>query len=250
MFVAGVLVAVLIVLGGCSFFDNKHDYALARDNTLSVVVSVDGAPLVSRDAAHTNELSGYSVAVAREVAQRLGLGCFIEAGEPRAMAEQIKQGSYDAALLLSSIVTDQDGLTTSSAYYIDSQVLVVRHNASFDQAADLEEKIIAAVAKTEGSVYARSAFDEDNVLVYASVDRCFEALQRGWVQAVVLDRSVAEAYLQQHAGLYRVLERIETGKRYGFVLSSDNEALISAVNDALKAMDEDGTLQRLQEEYL
>lgn len=246
----GMLLTALVVLGGCSFFDHKHDYALAHDNTLSVVVSVDGAPLVSRDATHNNELIGYSVAVAQEVAQRLGLGCSVEAGDIHTMSERVKQGSYDVALSLSSTVTDQDGLVSSNAYYIDSQVLVVRDTASFDQVADLEKKIISAVAKTEGSAYARSAFDEDNVLVYATVDRCFEALQRGQAQAVVLDRSVAEAYLRRHDGLYTVLERIETGQRYGFMLSSDNEVLLTAINDALQAMDKDGTLQRLQEEYL
>lgn len=248
--VTGALLIVCFVLSGCGLFDNKHDYALAHENTLSVVVSVDGAPMASCESANTNELSGYNVAVAQEVARRLDLACSIESGQALTIPDQVQQGTYDVALSLSSLVSDAKGLAMSSAYYIDSQVLVVRQSAAFDQASDLEDKMIAAVAKTEGDVYACSAFDQSNVIVYASVDHCFKALQSGSVQAVVLDRSIAEAYLQQQTGQYKVLERIETGKRFGFVLSSDNEALMSAINDALQAMDEDGTLQKLQEEYL
>lgn len=248
--VAGMLVFATLMLNGCSFFDHKKDYALAHEGTLSVVASADGAPLVSGDAAQGGELSGYSVAVAQEVARRLELGCVVEAGEVQTMTANVAQGTYDAALSLSSTLSTYDGLGASNAYYIDSQALIVRDNASFDKASDLEKKAIAVMAKTEGSTYAHTVFDEDNISTYASIDRCFEALQRGGVQAVVVDQSLAKAYLSQHEGLYRVLERIETGKRYGFIVSNNNGALMSAINEALAAMDQDGTLQRLQEEYL
>ena len=48
----------------------------------------------------------------------------------------------------------------------------------------------------------------------------------------------------------RIIERIMTGEAYGIALPTESINLKDAVNEALAAMEEDGALTRLQEEYI
>lgn len=238
-----------VVLSSCALFENTREYSLVEQGVLHVVVPDDGAPFVYQDS-DSSELTGYTVALAQEVASRLGLTCSVETMDKTTIVSTLNQGKFDIALSLSLTVMDMDDARITYAYYVGSQAIVVSADSSFDQLEDLEKKKVATVAHTEGNTYACEVFDEDNVLVYASVDRCFEALQRGWVQGVLVNTSQAQVYLQDHDGTYDILEYIATDQRYGAVVPAENEALETAINEVLHDMDEDGTLQWLQAEYL
>ena len=46
-----------------------------------------------------------------------------------------------------------------------------------------------------------------------------------------------------------ILETVATGEQYGIALNKDNRALTDAINEVLAEIEEDGTLEALQDQY-
>lgn len=97
---------------------------------------------------------------------------------------------------------------------------------------------------------ARELTNEKLIIEYSTARKCLQALKAKEVQAVVLDLPVAEYLIDHEFSDMRIIERIMTGEAYGIALPTESINLKDAVNEALAAMEEDGTLTRLQEEYI
>ena len=86
-----------------------------------------------------------------------------------------------------------------------------------------------------------TAFDE-----YTAV---FAALQSGQVEAVVLDKPVAEYYINSAYGDCEIVEEIPTGEQYGIAVSKDNPNLTAAIDQAIADLQEDGTFAEIEEKW-
>lgn len=115
---------------------------------------------------------------------------------------------------------------------------------------DPETTRIAVVKGSTCAQTARELTNEKLIIEYSTARKCLQALQAKEVQAVVLDLPVAEYLLAHEFSDMRIIERIMTGEAYGIALPTESIKLKDAVNEALAAMEEDGTLTRLQEECI
>lgn len=115
---------------------------------------------------------------------------------------------------------------------------------------DPETTRIAVVKGSTCMQTARELTNEKLIIEYSTARKCLQALKAKEVQAVVLDLPVAEYLLAHEFSDMRIIERIMTGEAYGIALPTESINLKDAVNEALAAMEEDGTLTRLQEEYI
>ena len=66
---------------------------------------------------------------------------------------------------------------------------------------------------------------------------------------MVVDLPVAKYMLANSFSDLDIIEENATGEQYGIVVSKDNPALTSAINDALAQLDEDGTLKGLKTKW-
>jgi polar amino acid transport system substrate-binding protein len=76
-----------------------------------------------------------------------------------------------------------------------------------------------------------------------------QALLSGSVDCVVIDNEPAKAFVAANQGL-KILETEYVVEDYAIGVSKDNPALLTAVNDALKALIEDGTVQQIIDKYI
>lgn len=115
---------------------------------------------------------------------------------------------------------------------------------------DPETTRIAVVKGSTCMQTARELTNEKLIIEYSTARKCLQALKAKEVQAVVLDLPVAEYLIDHEFSDMRIIERIMTGEAYGIALPTESINLKDAVNEALAAMEEDGALTRLQEEYI
>ena len=74
-------------------------------------------------------------------------------------------------------------------------------------------------------------------------------VQTGKFNAAVADLPVVQYLVNNSFTDCQVSIEIPTGEQYGIVVSKDNPALTSAINDALAQLDEDGTLKGLKTKW-
>ncbi len=79
---------------------------------------------------------------------------------------------------------------------------------------------------------------------YETGDALFPALVSDEIAAALQDFPV-NAYRANQDDEFVVTETFPTGEQYGFAMSQDNPGLLTAVNEALAAMQEDGTYDEI-----
>lgn len=298
-----VALAICAFMSGCAQSDQDKEQTRAYETelmdkgTLKVLVSSGYPPFCDGD---TDAMWGYDIAVAEELASRLGLALelvptsrdtIIEtlACEPSATAseEEKPDPEGDIALAALAITGERDEkVDFSSWYYVGNQAVVTLKEAerpsssarastetalprfvkpSAAQTAEKEKAPITyestvefdpettRIAVVKGSTCMQTAHELTNeklIIEYSTARKCLQALQAKEVQAVVLDLPVADYLLANEFSDMRIIERIMTGEAYGIALPTESINLKDAVNEALAAMEEDGTLTRLQEEHI
>lgn len=247
LFVAVVCTCVLAVMAGCSSPSKNQEYKLVQDGQLNVAMSLDFPPFESIDG---DAEIGFDVALAQELANRLGLECKITNVDSKSVVPMVSRGgSYDVGISALSINDrNTEKVDFSSPYYISGQAIVVRAG-DYENADELKDKLVAAQPGTSSYFYARDSVSQD-VVPHSDLAECFTELQKGKVEAVVTEREVARNLIAQGLSGCEILEEVVTNEEYGIAVNKDNQALTEAINEALASMEADGTLESLREQYL
>ena len=145
--------------------------------------------------------------------------------------------------------------TFSDPYMLNSQVVVVRDDSDIASLDDLADKSVitqadsAALELLEGDQADLNAtFADGGVQTIADYNNAFMQLESGQVDAVVCDLSVAMTHMNANEGAFKQLDSLQD-EHYvvGFALGDEDTA--AAVNEALVALDEDGTVEEIAEKY-
>ena len=114
----------------------------------------------------------------------------------------------------------------------------------------LKDVKIGAQSGTSGEDWVKENVGDANYTPYTAITEALLALRTGKVEALVYDAPVAEAHIAGEYSDMAVLETIATGEQYGIAVNKANSQLLADINTCLKAMEEDGTMDSLREEYL
>ncbi len=221
-------------------------YTLVEGGKLTVATSVGFPPFEHYD--EQGNAVGYDVAVAQEVAARLGLECNVVNVPFSQIVGDVSKGKYDVGISAIAINAERsEKVDFTSPYYI-SDLAVVCKKGAFDSVSELKEKNVAAERSTTGYDYTTSNISK-RILPCADVKACFDAMEQGSVSAIVASEPVARYFMANGYAGYSVLETVATGEKCSIAVSKENRPLTEAINAILEAMDEDGTLDRLQKQY-
>lgn len=242
--------------------DLEYKTELLDEGALKVLTALDYPPF---EAGEAQSAWGYDIAVAQEIASRLDLAleivptsreAIIEtlACEPTAKSDEEEQPEPQGDIAIAAIAITgarDDKVDFSSWYYVGNQAVVTLDGAYQSTTEFDRKKTRIAVVKGSTCLETAKTFTEDKLIAeYSSARKCLGALQAKEVQAVVLDLPVATYLLQNEFPKMRILERIMTGEAYGIAIPTQSTHLKDAINEALADMEEDGTLARLEEEYV
>ena len=119
---------------------------------------------------------------------------------------------------------------------------------------DLEGKVIGVQLGTTGDIYAGD-YEADDAEVKAQVERYNKgadavlALTQGKVDCVVIDNEPAKAFVSQNQGL-KILDEPFENEDYAVAIAKDNDKLTTEFNKALKELKEDGTVQKIIDNFI
>ena len=248
-----VAVVLMTVLGGCAARDRATQQRLSERRMLRIGMDASFPPFetVSED----GSLVGFDVDLAREVSRRLDL-------ESQFIANLPYDGLYDALtaqrvdVVFSALVINP-ARTADFAYsvpYFDAgEVLVLRSEAqTIRSVADLDGQRLAVVLGSQGDLQARTWNHRMAGLVverHQTPVAALDAVAAGAADAALVDHVSA----LQEAGIgsdLTVLGEPVVSAPYAAAVLRENRALLRAIDDALVAMEEDGTLDWLVAKWI
>ena len=113
---------------------------------------------------------------------------------------------------------------------------------------DLNGKKVGVQLKTTGDVYASDIEDVEVVRFNRGID-AVTALQKGVVDAVIIDDAPANVFVGQVNGL-KILDEPFADEEYGIAVSKNNPELLEDINEALNKLQEDGTLDSIKDAWV
>lgn len=242
------------VMVGCSSGDEeKSEEASSFDGTLTVGFDQNFPPFgyVGDDGNYT----GFDLDLAAEVCERKGWEIELNAIDWDAKDSLIDSGTIDCIWNGFTMEGREDQYSFTAPYYSNSQVVLVRDNSGISSLADLEGKTVLAQVNSaaynllaEGGDQAELAATFANLETIADYNTAFMQLESGAVDAIALDLPVASNLIAGQEG-YTILDEQLSTESYAVAFKTGNEDLASQVEQTLREMYEDGTVEEIASKY-
>ena len=203
------------------------------------------------------KIVGIDAEIAQAIADKLGLTLKIDDMEFDSITEAVKGGKADIGLA-GMTVTDErkEEVDFTVSYATGVQVIIVTEDSAItsvdDLFADGAMTTIGVQRNTTGDLYTTWDLEDQGkakIERYSKGADAVQALKTGKVDCVVIDNEPAKAFVDAVEGL-KILETEYVEEQYAAAMNKENQALYEAVNAALQALIEDGTVQGIIDKYI
>ncbi len=209
-------------------------------------------PMGFRD--EDNNIVGYDIDLAKEVASRLGVKLILQPINWDSKDQELKTGNIDCIWNGFSINEERkQNILFSDPYMKNNQVVVVTADSKFKTLADLKGKSVSLQATSSAADAVEKNTDFKNSLkdVVELKDNtlCLMDLKTGNTDGVVMDEIVARYQIKMNSEKYRILDESLAAEEYGVGFRKGDLQLMTQVNDTLKAMAKDGKITEISNKW-
>jgi polar amino acid transport system substrate-binding protein len=261
-----IVVVFAVVMGTALFAAGKKDAAgtsaAGGDESLSYIINrkklilgLDDSfpPMGFRN--ENNEIVGYDVDLAKEVARRIGVELVLQPIDWNAKEQELNTKEIDCIWNGFTITDERKKVITYSPPYLgNAQVIVVKGNSPTKTLADLKGKIIGLQAGSSSV----DALDEavelkasvKDVIEYKDYLTALMDLDVGGAYASLIDLVVANDTINRSGKDFRILEETLAAEQFGIGFRKGEEALMNKVWQTLLEMAKDGTVAKISTQWL
>ncbi|GAA4866567.1 glutamate ABC transporter substrate-binding protein [Kitasatospora terrestris] len=223
--------------------DASPVWAAAKKKGKITIGAKADQPFLGFEDVTTNTRNGFDIEIARMIAADLGFSAdqidfktVVSANRETSLAG----GQIDLYVGTYSI-NDNRKKTVSFAgpYYIAGQDLLVnKDNTDITGPDSLKGKQVCTVTGSTSITKVEPLGAK--VTAYENYSLCVDKLLTKEVDAVTTDDAILKGYAAKNAGKLKVVGQTFSTEKYGVGLKLDDKALRDAVNDALKAHEDNG----------
>jgi len=254
---AVIAAAALVSLAGCKKADKKTSdsnavSALKSRGTFVLGLDDSFPPLGYRD--DNNEIVGYDIDLAKEVAKRLGVAFKAQPIDWDAKEMELETGKIDCIWNGFTITEDRkNALSFTEAYLNNDQVLVVRADSGIKSLADMKGKIVGiqSGSSAQEAVDDNPAFSASigSIVMFKDNITALNDLDIGGVDGVVMDSVVANYSIAQTKKPFVVLTDSLANEGYGIGFRKSEPELRDEIWSILKEMQADGTVTSIGKKW-
>jgi len=240
MILALVLSAVPLLAAGCGGGGDTEGTGGGGEK-LSVGSDVPYPPFEEFGASKT-EFKGFDVELVEAIAAKIGREVEFQDTSFDTIFRDLAQGKFDMVASATTITDErEESVDFTNPYYLPSaqSIVVKKGTTGLKTAKYLEGKTVGVQQGTTGEEFVEEEIDTKELRTYPQGPDTIPALKAGTIDAVVIDRPVAEKAVEQDSGI-EISGGIETEEEYGFVVQQGDEELLDELNEGLKEVLEDG----------
>ncbi len=204
--------------------------------------------------AETQQLEGFDIDIMREIGTLINANIVFQEHDFDTILQALANNEYD--LVVSSIPYHDNYKTIvdlSAPYLTIGQVVVIQQDnplsiENIGSLAQLER--IGIQPDTVGhQALQNEGIPEEKIVPYAAIDRAFNDLSVGAIDAVVADGVLAAWYINQLPESMKVAGGAFATDNYAIAMAKDNDEIHQAINKAIKELKDNGTMEQLIEKW-
>ncbi len=246
--------ALVLGLAGCKK-TSKVDNSLEELKTRGVfVLGLDDSfpPMGFRN--DDDEIVGFDIDLAKEVAARLGVSFKAQPVDWDAKEMELSTGKVDCIWNGLTITPErEEALSLSKPYLKNDQVVVVRANSGFTKLSDLAGKNIGVQSGSSAQDAIKSneefASSVKEIILFKENITALNDLVIGGVDGVVMDSVVASYDIAMSKKPLVLVPEVLSAESYGIAFRKNDVKLRDAVQAALEAMKADGTVEKISTKW-
>ena len=231
-------VAMILSLAGCSASDSK-ELRMGTNAAFPPYEYYEGEEIVGIDAE-----------IAAKIAEKLGKTLVIEDMEFGSIISAVQSGKVDMGMAGMTVSEERlESVNFTTSYATGYQVIIVKEDSPIAGPDDLAEKKIGVQESTTGDIYCTDDYGDEWVERYNKGTEAVLALTQDKIDAVVIDREPAKAFVAENPGL-KILDTEYVVEDYAIAVSKKNDKLMEEINTALEELIADGTVQSILDKYI
>lgn len=254
---------ILVACGNTEKPEDTHEDT-AEDTSWSdieeagkIVVGTEGtyAPITYTD--ENNNLTGYDVELFREIAEYLNIEVEFKTSSFDTILPALRNGQIDVAANDMSITDEREDIfdfTIPYKYSYGSAIIRKEDKDKYHSAHDLEGKNVALGSLTSNYAKFAESVGANGSAYDAGNEAAVRDVLNGNQDAVLNDYLVLTQLLKEFGSEGSQLMIADQVKYHAnssaFPVLKGNKALVDKLNEAIKALTDDGTIARLGEEFL
>lgn len=242
IFTVFMLLTLLLVFTACG----------ASDDTLKIGIDDTYPPMEFRN--EDDELVGFDIDFANALAKEMGVEIEFVPTAWDGIFSALKSERYDMIISSVSITPERlEEFEFSKPYLSNGQVIVVAKDSdTVESVADLEGMTVGVQLGTTADNAAAKQMEVTpfELKQYDDIVQTFSDMKAGRINAVVVDYAVAIDFLLNNPDQYKITTAQLTNEPIGVCIKKGNTDLKAQVDKAIAALQENGTLVPISEEWL
>ena len=226
---------------GCGSSDDSTTSGGGGGETLTVGSDVPYPPFEEFGKSKT-EFKGFDIELVEAIAKKIGRSPEFKDTSFDTIFRDLAQGKFDMVASATTITDErEETVDFTNPYYLPSaqSIVVKKGNSDLKTDKDLEGLVVGVQQGTTGQEYVEEEIKTKELRTYPQGPDTIPALKAGTIDAVVIDRPVAENIIAADPDL-EISGGIETEEQYGFVVQQGDEELLEELNDGLKEVIDSG----------
>jgi len=252
--IVAMIVALLMIVGltACGSASGKK---AADKNARTFIMGIDAEypPFSYLD--ENGEYAGFDVEICRAACEILGWNFEVFGVNWDEKLVQLDAGECDCVWSGMTILDSmtEAGYVISAPYYDNTQVIMVKQDSDIFFSSDLAGKYVAVQLGTSGESLLNGDLSDltatfGELITCDSFLKCFTELDGNGVDAVFVDKPVAEAYALENTG-FRIIDESYGFEQYGIAFRNGEEDVCAAMEGAVARLVENGTYAEIASNY-
>ncbi len=246
-----------------------------------VLVMATNAAFPPYEYVEGGEFVGIDVEIAKAIAEKLGMELKIEDVEFGSIIGGVVEGKYDMGMAGMTVTEERkQSVNFSDTYATGIQVIIVNNGSAIASLDDIfvfddegnptalknPDVKVGVQQDTTGDIYSSSDIsgwgfndvEEDGTVTKDRVERyktgaeAVEALKTNKVDMVIIDNEPAKSFVAANEGKIHILEGDNeyAVEDYAICVAKENTELLDKINQALKELKDDGTIDKIVAKYI
>ena len=245
--VLGALVLVSVfALVACGSSSNENlQEKVVKKGKLVVAISPDYAPFEFKALVNGKDtIVGADVELAKAIAEELGVKLELSSMSFDNVLSSLQTGKADMAISgLSATKERKNAYDFSDPYYETENAILVK-SSNLDKFASIDSLANQKVAVQKGTIeegLAKDQLKDSKIVSLTAMGEAINELKSGQVQAVDLEKPVAEGYLSQNSDIALVGFALKTsdGDAKAVAMPKGSGKMVKTVNKVIKKLAKD-----------
>jgi polar amino acid transport system substrate-binding protein len=238
---------------GCSRDTDNLGESSAQLPELNIGIDANYEPYSYID--ENGTYAGLDIELAKEACARMGRKPVFDAIKWDNKDTYLKEGRIDCIWSCFSMNGREDDYDWVGPYMYSRQMVVVPDDSPIETLLDLTDCSVAVISSTKPESIFLDRDSESvpvvkDVYCMENMDLVFAALRSDYVDAAAGHETVLRQYMETTSGSYRLLEEALLSVEVGIAFEKDcNTDVAEELNQTLQEMKDDGTLERILENY-